>query len=212
MNPKQLEPTRYRETDVEPLQDEVVYNGFSKVTVYHMRHKRYDGAWSEPLKRELIGSSDAVIVLPYDPVLDCVVLVEQFRVSAYARGVKPWLVECIAGRIDGNETPEQVAVREAKEEAGCSLNDLIKIGRMFMSPGLFAEYATMFCARTDAGNISGFHGLETEHEDIRVLTPPFDDAMAALDDGRISSAPAFICLNWLARHREKLQKCWASLI
>lgn len=212
MKSKQLEPTSYRQTDVEPLQDEVVYNGFSKVTVYHMRHKRYDGTWTEPLKRELIGSSDAVNVLPYDPVLDCVVLVEQFRVSAYARGDKPWLVECIGGLIDGNETPEQVAIREAKEETGCSLNDLVKIGKMFTSPGIFAEYSTMFCARTDARNISGFHGLETEHEDIRVLTPSFDDAMAALDDGRISSAPAFVCLNWLARRREKLRERWLSLV
>jgi ADP-ribose pyrophosphatase len=148
------------------------------------------------------------VVLPYDPVRDEVVLVEQFRISAYARGVKPWLIECIAGRVGKDEAPEEVAVREAREEADCAVVDLIQIGGMFISPGMIAEYVTMFCARCDSSTVGGVHGLDDEHEDIRVMAVPFEAALAALEQGRILTSPAFVCLNWLARNRDNLKRRW----
>ncbi len=207
---KVFEPTSLGKADVEQISHEVVYKGFAQLSAYNLRHRRFDGSWSEQVRRELCESGDAIVVLPYDSVLDCVILVEQFRISSYARGIKPWLVECIAGRVGKGETPEQVAVREAREESGCELSEPIKIGEIFMSPGIFAERVTMFCAQTDASNISGIHWLDSEHEDIRALAVSFDDAMAALDDGRIHVAPAFVCLNWLARHREQLRTDWQA--
>lgn len=207
---KILEPTFLGKADVEEISQEVVYEGYAKLSTYNLRHRRYEGSWSEPVRRELFESGDAVVVLPYDPVTDCVVLVEQFRISSYARGIEPWQVECIAGRVNHGEKPEQVAEREAREETGCEIQELTKIGEMFASPGICAEYVTMFCARTDARNISGIHGLDTEHEDIRALSVSFDDAMAALDDCRIRAAPAFVCLNWLARHRDRLRTAWQA--
>jgi ADP-ribose pyrophosphatase len=54
------------------------------------------------------------------PQRDEVVLIEQFRVGAWA-GVNPWLIELVAGLIDKDEEPEEVAHREAEEEAGLTL-------------------------------------------------------------------------------------------
>ncbi len=187
-----------------------VYHGFATVNAYEVAHKKFDGTWTPPLKRELFESGDAVVVLPYDPIRDEVVLVEQFRISAHARGIKPWLAECIAGRVDEGETPEQVAIREAHEEAGCVISDLQYIGAMFLSPGIIAEYATFYVARTDAAKVSGVHGLDSEDEDIRAFAVDYTDAQQALTDGRLLVSPAFICLQWLALHRDRLREQWTG--
>lgn len=207
---KKLRRTELDVHSVERMNDETPYEGYGKLRRHIIRHRRYDGSWSPMLTRELFESGDAVVVLPYDPEHDAVVLIEQFRISAYARGIKPWLIECIAGRINHGERPEDVAIREAKEEANCQLSDLIKIGEMFISPGIFAEYVTIFCARTDSQNLDGIHGLDSEQEDIRVLVTPFDDAMAALQDGRINTSPPFICLNWLAKNKDEIRQRWLA--
>lgn len=194
--------------DVELLNAKNVYRGYARVEEYTLRHHHYDGSWSAPVTRELFKSGDAVVVLPYDPVNDTVVLIEQFRISAYDRGITPWLVECIAGRIDKDESPEDVAIRETKEEAGCEINNLIKIGEMFASPGIFAEYLTVFCAQTDSTSVQGFHGLDDEQEDIRAIVLDFQKALTAMEAGRFVTAPIFLCLNWLARNREILKEKW----
>jgi len=194
--------------DVERISSNTVYKGYAQVEEYALRHRHYDGSWSQPVTRELFKSGDAVVVLPYDPAHDTIVLVEQFRISAYDRGIAPWLVECIAGRIDKQETPEEVAIRETKEEAGCDITNLVKIGDMFPSPGIFAEYITVFCAQTDTTSVQGFHGLDDEQEDIRAIVLDFDTALKAMEDGRFVTAPIYLCLNWLARNRESLKEKW----
>ena len=78
---------------------------------------------------------DAVCVLPYDPQRDRVVLIEQFRVGALGKVDNPWLIELVAGLIDKDESPDEVARREAVEEAGLELADLWPVTRYFPSPG-----------------------------------------------------------------------------
>lgn len=194
--------------DVDLLESKTVYEGYARVEAYTLRHRHYDGTWSRPMTRELFKSGDAVVVLPYDPVNDSIVLVEQFRISAFDRRITPWLVECIAGRIDREETPEEVAIRETKEEAGCVIKNLVKIGEMFASPGIFAEFITVFCAQTDASSVQGIHGLEAEQEDIRAIVLDFPEALAAMEAGRFVTAPIYLCLNWLARNRQTLRAQW----
>jgi ADP-ribose diphosphatase len=194
--------------DVDLLQSKKVYEGYARVKEYTLRHRHYDGTWSQPMTRELFKSGDAVVVLPYDPANDTIILIEQFRISAYDRGITPWLVECIAGRIDKQESPEEVAIRETKEEAGCEITNLIKIGEMFASPGIFAEYISVFCAQTDSSSVQGIHGLDDEQEDIRAIVLDFSTAMEAMESGRFVTAPIFLCLNWLARNRDMLKEKW----
>ena len=63
-------------------------------------------------------------VLPYDPVADAVVLIEQFRLPALAAGLDPVLVELPAGLCDDGETPETTARRETQEEMGLTVGAL----------------------------------------------------------------------------------------
>src|ERR1700722_8488470 len=97
--------------DVEILERQPVFNGYFRVDRYKLRHRLFNGGWSEPVGREVFERGHSVAVLPYDPVADAVVLIEQFRAGALAAGAGPWLTECVAGIVGAGETVEQVARR-----------------------------------------------------------------------------------------------------
>lgn len=201
--------TPFGTEDVEILRRHTVYRGYGKVHWYHVRHRLHEGGISDEVRREVYESGDAVVVLPYDPLRDEVVLVEQFRAPPLVNDRRPWLIECVAGRIDRNATPEEIAHAEAREEAGCTLSALEFIARMYASPGVHAEYVHCFCGRTDTTGVKGIHGLGEENEDIKVHVVPFAEAMRALGDGRIEAATVFATLQWLALNRERLRRQWS---
>ena len=203
-----LQPSELNETHTKTTESETVYQGYARVQRYTLTHQKFDGAWTPEIQRELFLSGDAVVVLPYDPHMNAVLLVEQWRVSAHDRGIKPWLIECIAGRIAEGETPEEVAIREAREEADLSLDYLEKIGDFYPSPGIFAEFVSYYCAKADLSRAGGVYGLASEEEDIRAHVVDLDDALAALSDGRIIASTAFMCLTWLALNKDKLINDW----
>ena len=184
------------------------FQGYFRIERYRFRHKLFAGGWSGEVSREVFERGHAVAVLPYDPECDAVLLIEQFRIGALAGGMPAWQVEVIAGIIDEGEMPEQVAHREAEEEAGCKLEDLAPIAHYLASPGGTSETCRLYCARIDSRGLGGIHGLAQEHEDIRVSVVPFDEAVAMLENGVIGNATALIALQWLALNREKLRKRW----
>ena len=193
---------------VELIERETPFQGYFRIDRYTLRHTLFAGGMSEPLTREVFERGHAAAILPYDPARDTVVLIEQFRIGAYAAGRDPWLIEVVAGIIDDGETARDVALRELDEEAGLTAEQLEPIGEVLLSPGGTSETLALFCARVDASNAEGIHGLADEHEDIRVAAMPFADAVATLDRGDIVSAPAVIALQWLALHRDQLRKRW----
>lgn len=184
------------------------YQGFFQVDRYKLKHQKYGGGWSSVIVRELLERGHTVAVLPYDPERDNVVLVEQFRIGAYAAGREPWLSEAIAGIIDSGEKAEGVAYREALEEANCKITELIKIGEFVMSPGGSSETTTMFCGRVDSRGVGGVHGLAHEGEDILARVVPLEEALKCLGEGRTVSAYAAIPLLWLQFNKAALQAQW----
>jgi ADP-ribose pyrophosphatase len=184
------------------------YQGFFRVDRYKLKHQKYEGGWSPVIVRELFERGHTVAVLPYDPERDNVVLVEQFRIGAYAAGGEPWLSESIAGIIDFGEKAEDVAHREALEEANCKITELIKIGEFVMSPGGSSEITTMFCGRVDSRNVGGVHGLAHEGEDILARVVPLEEALKDLAEDRTVSAYAAIPLLWLQFNKASLQAQW----
>jgi ADP-ribose pyrophosphatase len=189
----------------EPIEDVAVYEGFFSLRKLKFRHTLFGGGWSEPLTRELFHRSSCVAVVPYDPVRDTVVLIEQFRVGAMKAHADPWLLEIVAGAIEAGESPDEVAHRETWEEAGCTIRELIRIGAFFTTPGGCSEKIDLYCGIVDTDGVGGVHGLAEEHEDIRVDVVSFDEAMALLNQGRIESAIPIIGLQWLALNRERLR-------
>ena len=192
--------------DVQEIERETPHQGWYRLDRLRLRHRTFDGGWSEPIRREVFIPGDSVVVLPYDPHRDSVVLVEQFRIAPYSHGDTPWMIETVAGRIKPGESPEDVARREALEEAGCALDELVRIGGHYPSPGAVNEYIHLYCGVTDSSGLGGVHGLKEEHEDIAVHVVPFAAAMEALDAGLIVSGPAMLALQWLALHRERFTR------
>ena len=196
--------------DVEVIDDRTVYDGIFRVRRYHLRHRRFDGGWTGVLTREVFDRGLAVAVLPYDPALDVVVLIEQFRVGAFAADRPAWMTEIVAGIVEAGEAPEDVARRELAEESGLTALDLRPIATFMPSPGALVECVSAYCARVDSAGAGGLHGVEDEGEDIRVLRVPAAEALAALDAGRIDNAITLVALQWLARHRPQLRADWSD--
>lgn len=190
------------------LNKEVVYQGFFRLEKYRLKHALFAGGWSDELDRELFRRGNCVAVLLYDPDKDKVVLIEQFRVGAILRPEPAWLLEIVAGAIEEGETAEEVAYREAVEEAGCHIQELKVISEFYTTPGGSSEWITLFCGKVDSTNVGGIHGLDHEHEDILVSTVSFDEAYRLLEQGKINSGIPIIAIQWLALNRDQLRREW----
>lgn len=191
---------------VEVIERTTAYAGHFSVEVLRLRHGQYDGNMGPEIRRELIDRGHAVAVLPYDSKRDEVVLIEQFRVAPYAVGDEPWMLEAIAGLIEDGEDPADVVRREAAEEAGLTLTEVDELLTIYTSPGALSERITIYHAPVDASGAGGIHGVAEEGEDIRVVVMAFDGAMAALGEGRITSGPSVVALQWLALNRDRLRR------
>jgi len=189
--------------NVEVIEKTICYKGFFSIAQLRLRHRKYDGEWSEILTREIFERGHAVAVLPYDPVRDEVVLIEQFRVGALDFPADPWLIEIVAGIIDEGESAEGVAHREMAEEAGCEIERLEHVCDYLVSPGGTTESTALFCGKVDATGVGGVHGLIDEGEDIKVSVVSYDEAVLLLNSGRIHSASPIIALQWLILNRRE---------
>ncbi len=156
--------------------------------------------------RELFERGHAVAVLPYDPVRDEVVMLEQVRVGAMAAGATPWQLEIVAGMIDSDESPEQVAHREAREEAGLLLHQMEHVTRYLSSSGGCSEQLDVFIAIVDASDAEGIHGLDSENEDILVHRFSREQAYQKVVDGEIENAASIIALQWLELNAARLRQ------
>lgn len=186
---------------------ETPHAGFYLTRAYDLRHPVYSGGLGPLVRREVFVSTDAAIVLPYDPARDRVLLVEQFRMGPFGRGdPRPWVLEPVAGRVDPGETPAETAMREAREEAGLSLSRLERISSHYCSPGCSTEYFHCFLGLCDLPDgHRGPGGLAAENEDIRIHVIAFDDAMGLLQTGEADIGPLVLSLLWLARERDRLR-------
>ena len=198
------------EDDVRILACETVYQGYFRIDRYRLRHRRYDGGWSQDLNREVLERGHAVGVLPYDPRRDEVVLIEQFRVGAQAAGWAPWQLEIVAGIIDPGETAEAVARRESLEEAGLTLLELTPIMAFLLSQGAASETIRLFCGRVDAAGAGGVHGLAHEGEDIKVVVVPYAELAGLLAAGKVTNATGLVALQWLLLNRDELRARWTG--
>ncbi len=190
------------------LQTEAVYRGFLKLNRYRLQHELYQGGESEPLIRERLEGLRAASVLLYDPKLDQVVLVEQFRIGAVGHEPIPWLLETVGGFVPAQESDESVARREAVEEANCEIGRIERICEFMVSPGISVDRIVLFCGEVDASKAAGVHGLDHEGEDIRVAVLGAEEAIGELYGGRANSTSVIIALQWLAMNRTALRARW----
>lgn len=190
---------------VDMIERKTGYSGHFKVDILRLRHSQFRGGMGPEIRREILSRGHAVLVLPYDPKRDEVVLIEQFRVAPFEVGDDAWMVEAIAGLIEDGEVMADVVRREALEEAGIVLEDVEQLMTFYTSPGALSEQITAFHALVDASTADGIHGVAEEGEDIRVVVMPYEEAITAMEDGRITSGPTLIALQWLALNRDRIR-------
>ncbi len=193
--------------DVEIISKETVFQGFFQMVKYRFKHRLFAGGWSEPVERELFERGHAAAMLPYDPIRDEVVLIEQIRVGALEHE-NPWQLEIVAGIIDTEESVEQVVRREAVEEAGLNVGSLEKVTSYYPSSGGCSEKLDVFVGQVDSSNAGGIYGLEYENEDIRVHVVSREQAYQWVESGKFENGASIIALQWLELNHLKLKSQW----
>jgi nudix-type nucleoside diphosphatase (YffH/AdpP family) len=183
------------------------YSLYFTIQEHDLRFPRFDGSMSETVTRATFVDGDAITVLPYDPVRDRVMLVEQFRFGPYVRGERlPWMLEAVAGRIDPGESPAAAAARELAEETGVTAERLIEIASYYPSSGAVTGYYFSYVALCDLPDrAAGVAGLECEAEDIRSHVMGFDAAMRLVQTGEAEAGPLILSMFWLENRRATLR-------
>ena len=197
------------------LSTETVWQGHTRLDKVRFRNTRFDGSPSPIRTWEVWRRGHAVGVLPYDPITDHLVLIEQFRYGAMAAGMDPILLELPCGFIDGDETPEQASAREMQEEIGMQADRLLPIGRFLLSPGGSDESVTIYAGQittppADADGIVGYGGLASENEDIRIRVLPAAQAIDIALAGACPNSITAIALLWFAARHDWLRSQWLT--
>ncbi|HJS87041.1 MAG TPA: NUDIX domain-containing protein [Acetobacteraceae bacterium] len=201
--------------DLDIISDDRVWDGRFPLDRVRFRHRRFDGALSGVRTWELWRRGRAAAMLPYDPVKDVVILIEQFRLPALAAGLDPILTELPAGLCDGAEPPEATIRREVQEEMGLRAGRLIKISDVLLTPGGADELCALFVGEiaapeADSSGLCGHAGLAHEDEDIRLRAWPARRAIDAALEGHIANSVAAIALLWFQARREWVRSAWGA--
>lgn len=181
------------------LEKQTPFKRFFQIDIYQFQHELYAGGWSNTVTREVFERGRAVAVLLHDPVADTLLMVEQFRPGAINDPDGPWMLEIVAGMVEEGEEDQDVARREAMEEANCEVTDMEFIMDYYPSAGGSTELIALYYAAVDLSNVeTGIHGLDTENEDIRTSIISRETVMQYLKQGKIKASLAIIALQWLA--------------
>ena len=212
IEPMAKPPAPARETPAhetaELVRHEVAFQGYFRIGRYYFRHSLHKGGTSNLIRREVFERGQAAGVLPYDPVRDELIMIRQFRAGTFVAGRHPWTWEVVAGIIEENESPEDLVRREAVEEAGLQIGDIIPMHSFMLTPGACSESCSLFLGRVDSTNAGGVFGLASEDEDILVKVLPFAEAYAMLERGEMDNSISLVAVQWLALHRDEVRKRW----
>ncbi|MCH2093757.1 MAG: gamma-glutamylcyclotransferase [Rhodobacteraceae bacterium] len=193
--------------DIEIHHNRGGFDGFFSLQAFNLRHRKFNGDWTRVVGRESFVAFDAALILPYDPVTDRVLLIEQMRYGPIHRqDPHPWVFEPIAGLVDAGEDPIETARREAVEEAQLTFDEIRPMSKVYPSPGYSSEFFHCFLGLCDlSARSGGLAGLASENEDIRSHVLPFGTALDLVDSGEINAAPLVMMLFWLLRQRDALR-------
>ena len=202
-------PVIFNKKDVFNLTKRILYKGFFSLFEYRFQYRKFDGSVSEMVSREILERGHAVVLLAYDDKRDEVVLIEQIRIAAIDTRASPWILELIAGMMDhDNESTEEVARREAMEEAGIVIGQCKPIISYLASPGGLTEQLHILVGQVDSSTAKGVHGLAEENEDIKVHVVSREQAYKWVEEGVINNAASIIALQWLQLNHLTLKNEW----
>ena len=173
-----------------------LYDGFFKMNEISLKYKKYDGSWSNEIKRELFGGAQVSAVLPFDPIKKKIVLIQQFRPGTISKNTNNYLNEIVAGIIDPGESPEIAAKRECLEETGYKIKKLTPIQGYFPAPGSSESFYHLFLGEVDSKNGKKIMGLDNENEDILVESFKINQVKKMMQEGKFINGLTLIAIQW----------------
>ncbi len=186
----------FSKKDLEILSVEKKYQGFFTVNLFTLKHRLFNGQWSQPIQRELLDRGNASAVLAVDVKTSEVILTQQFRIGAH-QTKHPWVLDVIAGMVETGESFEDVAIREALEEVGGLVNIEQKIASYYNSAGACSEMTTLYFGSIDSSALPDFGGCADENEDIKVVKMKFDKFFEFMKTDEIMTSSLVIAGLWL---------------
>jgi ADP-ribose pyrophosphatase len=156
-----------------------------RITVRVDEVERTDG---HRTTREVVEHPGAVGILAFDG--ERIAMVRQWR---HATGRS--LLEIPAGTLEPDEPPLETARRELAEEAGLAAASWVEGPRFFTAPGFCDELMHLYLAT----GLADAAGEADADEQLEALWMRLDDALAAIDDGRVEDAKTIVAVGWLAR-------------
>ncbi|MBK5187861.1 MAG: NUDIX hydrolase [Gemmatimonadaceae bacterium] len=142
---------------------------------------------------EIIRHSGASAVIPFlgDPAGDdpTILLIRQYRYAADG-----FIYEIPAGRLEPGEPPETCAVRELREETGCTAAKMEHLYTMYTTPGFTDEKIHLFVA---TGLTRGESALESD-EFVEVVPTAMSAALKLIKDGTINDAKTALSILYVA--------------
>ena len=173
-----------------------LYSGFFNLNKYEFVHKKHDGNWTNTVEREVFSGAEVSGLLPYDPIKNEIILLQQFRAGALSRYDKDYLYEIVAGIINKNEKAEETAKRECIEETGCKVKKITPILSYFPAPGSSESYYHLYLGEINSFDGKRIMGLEDENEDILVKSFKIDEVRQLLKEKKIMNGLTLIALQW----------------
>ncbi len=153
---------------------------------------RFTGPDGQTFERDVVHHRGAVAVVPMHED-GSVTLVRQFRASLDGD-----LLELPAGVRDVDGEPDQrTAERELAEEAGLAASSMEPLITIHNAPGMSDERISVFVARELTAVPDDRQGVEEMAMTVERI--PMQDALAMIDDGRITDAKTIVGILLLAR-------------
>ncbi len=142
---------------------------------------------------EIIRHSGASAVIPFlgDPAGEDpqILLIRQYRYAADG-----FIYEIPAGRLEPGEPPADCAVRELREETGCTAEKMELLYTMYTTPGFTDEQIHLFVA---TGLVRGESALEAD-EFVEVIPTQMSAALNMIKDGSITDAKTALSILYVA--------------
>lgn len=179
---------------VKIIESKRILDDYFQVDAVTLQHEKFSGTYTGPVRRLNLERGQAVAVLIYLRDKKSFILVRQFRYAAYISSDSGWLDEVAAGVLEDDD-PIACAKRECVEETGYVIDEFDKIGYVYSTPGITTERIHLFigyCNSADKKFEGG--GLDAEHEDIKIIEIPKNQAYKKAAQGKFKDSKTVLAI------------------